>query len=237
MKRPKKTINEMTRDMIMAAALKCPLIKQKGVRQVNIESGDWFAYAAKTEITKRYRKACTKEVMNRKLLGSYYDGFLGSVKIGGKTFYHCPYSDMLVRSDFAQWAEANFDSFWDSELHRERLPEAPKGDTIKIRETLKIWKDIRRRALEMADPTGLLHEGSYNTLYDMKKTLAEYSLEIRRDEKAGRFYVSTKVLADHLAATIAYREKSYSDAMDFYLSCAASALKAALFIQKNHGEG
>ena len=86
---------------------------------------------------------------------------------------------------------------------------------------LKMFKDIRQRALKMKDVDDLVEPGLWNTQYDMKKTLSEYALDIKRNERNGRMYISVKMLADLLAAQIAYREKHLS----------ADALKAAQFIQ------
>lgn len=228
---------DMTADQFRAAALKCPikLAEGKGPVKVDVSTGRWFAYPAKTEVTKRYWKLCKQDLLNRQLRGGSYDGDIGHCMIGGKWFGFYPKAMMLVREDFALWCEAHFAEFWNERANMEKLPEAPQGETITIDTNLKIWKDIRARALKLRTPTGLLHESSYSSMYDMKHALAEYTLELKRDEQAGRFYVSTKILADQLAATIAYREKQYSDAMDFYLECAAAALKAALHIQATHG--
>lgn len=228
---------QMTDAMFRAASLKCPipLPGGKGAVKVPAESGNWFAWTAKSEVLKRYRKVAINDLRTRQLRGGSYDGDVGHVVIGGKRFSLYPHSGMLVRDDFAQWCEANFLEFWDPQNHRERLPPEPKGRTVEVRETLKIWKDIRKRALEMDPPTGLMHESAYNSLWDMKHGLADYDAEIKADRKRGASYASTKIIADQLAATIAYRQKMYADAIDFYLDCAAACLRAALFVQQKHG--
>lgn len=232
-----RSFNTFTPAMVQAAALRCPinLGHGKGPVRVDASTGDWFAYPAKSEPVRRWRRACIDDLRQRKIRGGSYEGDVGHCLIGGKRFSLYPYCGYICRDDFVQWAEANFGVFWDSTNHREKLPEKPKAVVETIEPDLKIWKEIRALAREMKAPTDLMNEGSFNSLYEMKRTLAEYSLEIRRDEARNQFYIGTKVLADHLAATIAFREKHYPDAIHFFKSCAASCLRAALMIQEQHG--
>lgn len=236
---PKMRAVDFTAEQFRAAALKCPikLNEGKGPVRVDVTTGRWFAYPAKTELTKRYWKLCKQDLLTRQLRGGSYDGDVGTCVIGGKRFGFYPKSGMLVREDFALWCEAHYAEFWDAGRKREALPEEPSGPAITIDPQLKIWKDIRNRALALWPVTGIMRESSFNSMYDMEHALAEYSIEMQRDAKAKRFYVSTKILADQLAATIAFRQKHYSDAMRFYMDCAAAALKAALWIQEQYGEG
>lgn len=227
-------IGDMTTDMIMACALKCPIKLPHGKGAVKVEagSGDWFAYRAKTELTKRWRKACIEDLRQRELRGGSYPGDVGHCVIGGKKFSLYPKSGMLIRDDFALWAEAHIDEIWDFHLHRQRLPDKPpENETVTVDPQLKMFKDIRQRALKMKDVDDLVEPGLWNTQYDMKKTLSEYALDIKRNERNGRVYISVKMLADLLAAQIAYREKHYSDSISFFLDLSADALKAAQFIQ------
>lgn len=227
-------ISDMTPDMIMACALKCPikLPHGKGAVKVEASSGDWFAYRAKTEVTKRWRKACIEDLRQRELRGGSYPGDIGHCVIGGKKFSLCPKSGMLVRDDFALWAEAHIDECWDFHLHRQRLPEKDvSGDEIEQETIQQLSHSARTRARKIRDIDDLVEPSLWNTQYDMKKTLSEYVLDIERNEANGRMYISVKVLADLLAAQIAYREKKYSDSIGFFLDVSADALKAAQFIQ------
>lgn len=183
-------------------------------------------------MTKRWRKACIEDLRQRELRGGSYPGDVGHCVIGGKKFSLYPKSGMLIRDDFALWAEAHIDEVWDFNLHRQRLPDKPpENETVTVDPQLKMFKDIRQKALKMKDVDDLVEPGLWNTQYDMKKTLSEYALDIKRNERNGRVYISVKMLADLLAAQIAYREKHYSDSISFFLDLSADALKAAQFIQ------
>lgn len=230
-----RTVQDMTADMIRACALRCPLKLPggNGVVRVNAATGDWFAYPAKSEPVKRWRKVCIDDLRQRELRGGSYPGDVGHCVIGGKRFSLYPRSGMLVRDDFALWAEAHIDECWDFHLHRERLPEKdPTGEEIAQDTIQELSHKSRMRARKLLEVTDLLAPGTWNSLYDMKKAMAEYAVEIRRDEVNGRFYVGSKILADHLAANIAYRSKKYADCIDFLLSLSAAALKAAQFVQE-----
>lgn len=233
-----KKVEDLTADMLRACAMRCtiPLPHGKGAVKVPVDTGDWFAYPAKTEITKVYRKRCIADLRDRqlglKLNTNEFHGDFGKCRIGGKMFTLYPKSGMLVRDDFAIWCEKHVDECWDFHLHRERLPESDTtGKAVEVDPALKMWKDIRSRALKLKPVTDLLEPGTWNRIYDMKKTLSDYSLAIHAAESEGRMYVGTKILADQLAATIAYREKHYSDCIDFFLDLSAAALKAAQFVQ------
>lgn len=230
-----RKVIDMTADMIRACSMRCPikLPHGKGVVRVSADSGDWFAYPAKTEVTKRYRKACIDDLRSREVRGGSYAGDVGHCLIGGKRFSLYPKSGMLVRDDFALWAESHFDECWDERLHRERLPERDTtGEDVEQETAIEISKRVRQRVHKLSEVTDLIEPGAWNSLYDMRKAMSEYAVAIHKSELNGHLFVGTKILADHLAATIAYREKHYADAVDFFVDLAAGAIKAAQFVQE-----
>lgn len=227
---------DMTADMVRACAMRCPIklpSSSKGIVRVNAETGDWFAYPAKTEITKRWRKVCIEDLRQREMRGGSYVGDVGHCVIGGKKFSLYPKSGMLIRDDFALWCESHIDECWDFHLHRERLPEKdPTGDVIEQETAIEISKKVRQRVHKIAEVTDLIEPGAWNSLYDMRNAMAEYAVAIHKSELGGHLFIGTKILADHLAATIAYREKKFSDSVDFFVDIAAGAIKAAQFVQE-----
>lgn len=231
-----RKIIDMTADMIRAGSLRCPLKlphSQNGVVRVDASTGDWFSWPAKSEPVRKWRKICIDDLRQRELRKGSYPGDVGHCVICGKRFSLYPKSSMLVRDDYALWAEAHFDEFWDEKLHRERLPERDQtGEEVEQETAIEISKRVRQKVRQMREVTDLLEPGTWNSVYDMKRSLAEYAVSIRASEKNGWFFVGTKILADQLAATIAYREKHYSDAAEFFVEAAAAAMKAAQFIQE-----
>ena len=218
-------------------ALRCPLKlpQGNGPVKVPVDSGDWFAYPAKTEVTKKYRKRCIEDLRQRELRGGSYKGDVGHCVIGGKKFSLYPKSGMLMRDDFALWCEANADKHLDP-FGRPRKVDAPERDeTVTVDTQLKIWKDIRARAIKLPAVTDLLADDMFMEEYRLKEQLAHDVLRMRAEKKTGNFYSFLKVDADVTAAVIALKEKKWSDAIDFMLEAASALLVSARFVQERHG--
>lgn len=240
-----RKVCELTRDALNALVHECIVRKRAivlptatgkvGIDQIH--AGNWIAYNAKSEEVKRYSKAAKHDLLQRQMRGGSYAGDVGHVVIGGKKFSLYPKCGCLVRDDFTVWAESQRN--WDSVLTPTgRIRESTKPlttDEVKVDELLHIWKNIRSRAMKMKTPTKLMMDGEWNPVFDMKRTLAQYSAQIEDAAKCGCFFPVSKIQADILAGLIAYRERSYADSIDFFLDMGATALKVARWIQEQHG--
>ena len=240
-----RKVTELSRDALNALVYDCvtrkkaivlPTAKGRvGIDQVL--AGDWIAYNAKSEEVKRFAKAAKRDLLQRELRGGSYPGDVGHVVIGGKKFSLYPKCGCLVRDDFVVWAESPRN--WDAVLTPTgKIRESTKPlttDEVKVDELLHIWKHIRAGAMKLRQPTKLMMDGEWNTVFDMRHTLSQYAGQIQSAEKAGCFYPVSKVQADMLAGLIAYRERKYGDAIDFFLDMGATAVKIARWIQETHG--
>ena len=228
---------DLNDSQIRHLALKCPIKLPQGNGPVKVpaDSGDWLAYPAKTEVTKKYRKRCIEDLRQRELRGGSYKGDVGHCVIGGKKFSLYPKSGMLMRDDFALWCEANAEKHLDP-FGRPRKVEAPERDeTVTVDTQLKIWKDIRARAMKLPAVTDLLAEDMFLEMYRLKEQLAHDVLRMRAEKKTGNFYSFLKVDADVTASIVALKEKKWSDAIDFMLEAASALLVSARFVQERHG--
>ena len=240
-----RKVSELTRDALNALVHECVVRKKAialptstgkvGIDQIH--AGNWIAWNAKAEEIKRFAKAAKHDLLARQMRGGSYEGDVGRVAIGGKRFCLYPKCGCLVREDFVVWAESPKN--WDSVLTptgkiRESTKPLTTGE-VKVDELLHIWKDIRGRAMKMQTPTKLMMDGEWNPVFDMKRTLAQYSAQIADAAKHDCFFPVSKVQADILAGLIAYRERNYADSIDFFLDMGATAVRIARWIQERHG--
>lgn len=231
--------SEMTERQLRACNLRCPIKLPCGGGRVTVkpESGWWFCHPAKTEVTKKYWKAAKEDLrlrrMRLKTATDEYHGEFGRVKIGGKMFSFFPTSGMLVRDDFADWCERHIDEVWDTKFNRERMPEKDEsGEEVKVKDDLKMYKEIRKRALAMHNIGGISYPGTGSSMYDMEYEMGNLDAQVRGMERLETVYAGTKILRDLLGTEIAYKKKRYADAIEMLMNIAACALKSAQYVQK-----
>lgn len=231
-----KTI-DLTYDNIKYLALKTTLKLAKHDGLVPVKSGNWFAYPAQNEEVKRFTKKAKDDLRFRQLRGTSYEGDLGKVVIGGKTFFYFPKSKALIREDFAAWCDTHADQ-WIKKDGGEKQPSTPLHiEELAPQAAGRMYLDVKDRVKRLPEATGLLREENFNTLYDMAKTANDYNHETQMDFKDGKKYFAvTHIQANLLNAIIAYRERKYKTAVEVFLDVAANAVQAAEWICNNHSK-
>lgn len=237
--------SEMGAEMLRHLSLRCndtrAIVLKKPTGAVQADSGDYFCFNARSEALRRYWKAAKKDLLARELNGGSYAGDVGHVLIGGKRFSFFPKSGMLVRDDFARWAEANWQRFCRMDGRPiETKPE--QQDDVAVDPALHMWKDIRKRAQALGAPAKFYADGMWHEEYVMRDDLRKLSTALETCRKRGEFYPMLKADCDLLAAKIAYRRREFAKAKGYLLELAAVAMRAALFVQQAHavqggGEG
>ena len=238
-------VHEMSADTLRHLALKCADTKgirlPKYVGPVPAASGDWLIQPARSEAVKRWWRLAKKDLADRqngvKSATDKFHGDFGRVEIGGKMFTYYPNSDMLVRDNFAVWAEANFDRFvlpcggpkQDAEPEeRERIS--------RVENWITLWKRIRSR-LTGIKVSAMMKKGEWNSEWDMRTFMTRYAMEIAKDDAKGEYYSVSHIQADMLKGNIAYVNKDFRTAVESYLSAAAACIATARFIQiENYDE-
>ena len=227
---------DFTIDQWKVCALKCPLKLPKHDGPVDVRTGNWWLMPAKNEIVKKYVKQCKKDIFEREIRKTMYEGYLGQTVIGGHQFVYCPKGPVIVRVDFFDWCSRN----WHKALNAdgtERDSNKPLHDDNVRQETLGfISFQAKSRAKDLPEVTDLIHKDAWNPLYDMRLHLQNYVKEMARDKAAGNHFIVTKVQADTLAAMVAYKERDYQKAIDGFVWVAAAALKAAEFVAAKHSK-
>lgn len=232
---------EMCAEMLRHLALRCAdtgAIKlRKPAGKVLADSGDFFAWPARSEPLRDYWRAAKKDLRDRELglktATDLYHGPHGRVRIGGKMFSLFDRSGMLVRDDFARWAEANWQRFCRMDGRPvETKPE--QQDDVAVDPALHMWKDIRKRAQALEAPAKFYADGMWHEEYVMRDDLRKLSTALETCRKRGEFYPILKADCDLLAANIAYRKRDYAKAKGYLLELAAVAMRAALYVQQAH---
>lgn len=231
-------ISEMTAEQIRHLALrlndsgKMPLAKMEPIQA--LRAGNFWAWVAKTEECKKYWRAAKADLRQREINGTSYKGDAGHVTIGGRRFTFYPTSGMIVRDDFATWCEAHFGDYFfpTGKLKKEHKPES-EPDVV-VEEHLKMWKEIRKRALDLKDVHFFYPEQAWHEEFDMRRDLMTLVGAFTDCVAQGELYPALKCDCDLLAAKIAYRKKEYAKAKDRLLDLAAAAMRAALLVQEKH---
>jgi hypothetical protein len=230
-------IDEMTYDNIKSLALRCPISLPKSNGSVGVKTGDWLSYPAKSEEVRRFYKQAKRDLLEREMRGGSYDGDHGRVMIGGKRFVlyrTTPHS--LIREDFANWIESNWQKVLTKDGKERQSTKPLRTDEVKPLPVGNFAMQARMRAKDLNEPTELIPEESWNSQFDMAKTLHRFHDEIERDRKRGQCYVVTRLQAVLLAAMAQHRRRNYAEAVDAFITVAACAIKAAEFEAKMHGK-
>ena len=239
-------VHEMSADTLRHLALKCADTKgirlHKYVGAVPAASGDWLIQPARSEAVKRWWRLAKKDLADRqngvKRATDKFHGDFGRVEIGGKMFTYYPKSDMLVRDNFAVWAEANFDRF----VRPCGSPKPEDGEPESVERIGRVdnWHTLWKRVLSMLKgirANALMKKGEWNSEWDMRTFMTRYAMEIAKDDARGEYYTVSHIRADMLKGNIAYVKKDFRTAVEAYLSAAAACIATARFIQvENYDE-
>lgn len=227
-------ICDFTLDMFKACALHCPLQLPKHDGPVPAASGNWWVMPAKNESVKKFTRLAKKDLFEREMRGGSYEGDNGHVMIGGHKFTFYRKGSVLVREDFGMWCEANWRRFLKEDGTERESTKPLRVEEVKAVPVSRHSLTAKFRCQEMKEPTGLIPDESWNSLYDMKLQFQRYIAEIARDEHFGQFYVVTQLNADLLAAMISHKQRNYPEAINRFLNIAAAALKAADYESRMH---
>lgn len=230
-------IDEMTFDNVKSLALRCPIQLPKKTGKVPLKEGQFLAYAANTEEMWRYTKAAKRDLFDREMRGGSYAGDHGNVTIGGYKFVlYKTKPATLIREDFAKWIEANWHKVLNNDGSERQSTKPLRSEDVRCIPISMHALQARLRAKDMAEPTELIPEESWNTQFEMEEHLHRYHAELERDRKAGRHYVVTRLNGLLLAAMAQHRRRNYAEAVDNFLSVAACAIKAAEYEARMHSK-
>lgn len=230
------TIDEMTFDNVKSLALRYPNAP-RGTTKTRIRDGAFIAYAASSPEIKRFVRLAKNDLRERELRGASYAGDHGHVVLGGRRFsLYRTKPATLIRDDFADWINAN----WQKVLTvdgRERQSTKPlRTEDVQCLPVGRFAFEVRQRAKDLNEPTGLIHDDAWNTSYDMERRIAQYNAEMERDRKAGASFIVTRLQAVLLAGMIQHHRRNYAEAVDCFVSVAACAVKAAEYEARMHGK-
>lgn len=230
------TIDEMTFDNVKSLALRYPNAP-RGLTRTRVKDGAFIAYAAGAEEVRRFVRIAKNDLRERELRKASYAGDHGHCTIGGRRFtLYRTRPAALIRDDFAEWIGAN----WQKVLTvdgRERQSTKPlRTADVQCLPVGRFAFEVRQRAKELNEPTGLIHDDAWNTAYDMERRVAQYHAEMERDRKAGESFVVTRLQAVLLAGMVQHRRRNYAEAVDCFISVAACAVKAAEYEARMHGK-
>lgn len=228
-------LDDFTLDMLKACALRCPMKLPKHDGYVPANSGNWWVMPAKNEAVKKFTKLAKRDLLDRELRGASFAGDHGHVMIGGHRFTFYPKNSVVMRDDFAAWVEGNWTKYLKDDGTERESTKPLHDEAVQVLPIARHSLAAKMAAKEMKEPTDLIHRDAWNTLYDMKLRFQRYMGEMRRDERAGEFYVVTRLQADMLAAMIAHKERNYPEAVSRFVQVAAAALKAAEYEARMHG--
>ena len=168
------------------------------------------------------------------LNGTSYPGDAGRVTINGRRFTYHPASGMIVRDDFALWAEAHYGDYFfpTGKLRAEPKPE--RQADVEVDQQLHMWKDIRGRAQKLQNVHRFYPELAWHDEWTMRNDLQTLVGAFKDCLAQGECYPVLKCDCDLLAAKIAYRQKKFAQCKDHLLNLAAAAMRAALLVQEKH---
>ena len=229
-------IKDFTFDMFKACALKCPLQLPKHNGPVDLRTGDWWVMPAKNEAVWKYTRLCKNDLREKELRRAAYDGYLGQTTIGGRVFLHHPAASVIVRRDFYEWCERNWHKVLTADGSERKSTKPLHSAAVEPLPVNRHALHAKLRAKELAEPTELIPEESWNTEYEIQRNLNRYHAEIERDRLAGRSYIVTRLQGVLLAAMAQHRRRNYAEAVDNFISVAACAIKAAEFEARMHSK-
>ena len=231
------TIDEMTFDNVKSCALRCPIRLPVRDGLAPVGTGEFFAYAAKSEEIRKYTKIAKRDLFDREMRGGSYKGDHGHVTIGKYRFtLYRTTPACLIRDDFAQWMEANWHRVLNNDGTERKSTKPLRVESVECLPINRHALEAKSRAKELNDPTDLLPEEAWNTQFDMDHQLRRYKDEIERDRLDGKAYIVTRLQGVLLAAMSQHRQRNYAQAVDCFISVAACAIKAAEFEARMHSK-
>lgn len=219
---------------VLACHCKIQLPKKLETGRPNLADGQWFVFGAKTELTRKYRKACIEDLRSREMRGGSFPGDTGKCKIGGKTFIHYPKANVLCREDFVRWAEAHWSEYISPDGRIKTSSKPKKQEDVIPLPINRHALEVKVRAKELEMPTDIVEHETLADVYALKKELLKLGLELDNDKRRGKSFAATLIRATFLAAIIEHKERNYADAVSLFLDLAACALKAAEYEALEH---
>ena len=223
--------NDLTYDQLSVLSLRCPLHVSGDFTYQDIKAGNFLFMSASNEVMRPFRKAALADLQDRRAKGCSYEGDLGHVKIGVKSFSFYPGPRAMVRDDFSRWIDANADRIVRKDGKLAESTKAFHQEDVTALPFSRHSLTAKTRAQELPEPT-------FDMSQDAAAMAANFSqiagIETRRGKKT--FEAFNFLLLEIQKALVDFHRRSYAKAVDHFIWTAAIALKSAECIARMHSK-